>query len=52
MPATILLKAMGMTSEDILSYYYDKDTFRLDGHQGPAQESKNIISARKWPTPI
>ena len=31
MPATILLKAMGMTSEDILAYYYDKDIFRLDG---------------------
>ncbi|GAB6113712.1 DNA-directed RNA polymerase subunit beta [Desulfomicrobium salsuginis] len=31
MPATILLKAMGMTSEDILAFYYDKDTFRLDG---------------------
>lgn len=31
MPATILLKAMGMTSEDILSYYYAKETFRLEG---------------------
>ena len=30
MPATILLKAMGMSSEDILSYYYKKDAFRLD----------------------
>lgn len=30
MPATILLKAMGMTSEDILAYYYDKETFRLE----------------------
>lgn len=31
MPATILLKAMGMTSEDILAYYYEKEAFRLDG---------------------
>jgi DNA-directed RNA polymerase subunit beta len=31
MPATILLKAMGMTSEDILDYYYAKETFRLEG---------------------
>lgn len=31
MPATILLKAMGMSSEDILAYYYAKETFRLDG---------------------
>ena len=30
MPATILLKAMGMTSEDILAYYYDKETFKLE----------------------
>ena len=33
MPATILLKAMGMTAEDILAYYYDKETFRLDGNR-------------------
>ena len=33
MPATILLKAMGMSSEDILSYYYEKDAFRLDGEK-------------------
>lgn len=30
MPATILLKAMGMSSDDILQYYYDKETFRVD----------------------
>jgi len=31
MPATILFKAMGMSSQDILDYFYDKETFRLDG---------------------
>ena len=31
MPVTILLKAMGMTTEDILAYFYQPDTFRLDG---------------------
>ena len=31
--STILLKAMGMSSEDILSYYYEKDAFRLDGEK-------------------
>lgn len=30
MPATILLKAMGMTSEDILEYFYLPEIFRLD----------------------
>ena len=31
MPATILLKAMGMTSSDILEYFYDKEVYKLDG---------------------
>lgn len=30
MPATILLKAMGMTCEDILAYYYERERFRLE----------------------
>ncbi|GAB1411045.1 DNA-directed RNA polymerase subunit beta [Desulfovibrionales bacterium] len=30
MPATILLKAMGMTNEDILAYYYRLETFHLE----------------------
>lgn len=33
MPATILLKAMGMTSEDILAYYYDRENFRIENGQ-------------------
>ncbi|NCC25169.1 MAG: DNA-directed RNA polymerase subunit beta [Deltaproteobacteria bacterium] len=31
MPATILLKAMGMTGEDILDYFYDKEVLRFEG---------------------
>ncbi|MFP4396842.1 MAG: DNA-directed RNA polymerase subunit beta [Desulfonatronovibrio sp.] len=30
MYATILMKAMGMTNEDILNYFYDKETIRFE----------------------
>jgi DNA-directed RNA polymerase subunit beta len=33
MPATILLKAMGMSNQDILDYFYDIEQYRLDGHK-------------------
>jgi DNA-directed RNA polymerase beta subunit len=46
MPATILLKAMGMTSEDILSYYYEKETFRLEGTSVLRRVLKSTTSAR------
>jgi DNA-directed RNA polymerase subunit beta len=29
--ATVLLRALGMTTEDLLNYFYKKDTFVLDG---------------------
>jgi DNA-directed RNA polymerase subunit beta len=32
-PATVLLRALGMTTEDLLNYYYRKDTIVLDGRQ-------------------
>jgi DNA-directed RNA polymerase subunit beta len=30
-PATVLLRALGMTTEDLLNYFYQKDTIILDG---------------------
>jgi DNA-directed RNA polymerase subunit beta len=30
-PATVLLRALGMTTEDLLNYYYPKDVILLDG---------------------
>ncbi len=30
-PATVLLRALGMTTEDLLNYYYRKDVILLDG---------------------
>ncbi len=32
-PATVLLRALGMTTEDLLNYYYRKDVLILDGKQ-------------------
>jgi len=38
-PATVLLRALGMTTEDLLNYYYPKDTINLD----PKQYTKQFI---------
>src|SRR2546427_4942153 len=32
-PATVLLRALGMTTEDLLNYYYKKDVIILDSRQ-------------------
>jgi DNA-directed RNA polymerase subunit beta len=32
-PATVLLRALGMTTEDLLNYYYRKDVIALDAKQ-------------------
>ncbi len=32
-PATVLLRALGMTTEDLLNYYYKKDVILLEGKQ-------------------
>ena len=32
-PATVLLRALGMTTEDLLNYYYKKDVINLDPKQ-------------------
>ncbi|MFO7596391.1 MAG: DNA-directed RNA polymerase subunit beta, partial [Desulfocurvibacter africanus] len=33
MPATILFKAMGLTKQDILDYFYEREAYRLDGER-------------------
>src|ERR1700680_1623280 len=38
-PATVLLRALGMTTEDLLNYYYKKDIINLD----PKQLAKEFI---------
>lgn len=47
MPVTILLKAMGLTSEEILNYFYERETLRMDGERvfrkvNPDQYRKEI----------
>ncbi|WP_320009134.1 DNA-directed RNA polymerase subunit beta [Maridesulfovibrio sp.] len=32
MPATVLLKAMGLSKQDILDYYYDVEEYQIDRH--------------------
>ncbi|WP_419780442.1 DNA-directed RNA polymerase subunit beta [Maridesulfovibrio sp.] len=32
MPATVLLKAMGLSKQDILDYYYEVEEFQIDRH--------------------
>ena len=38
-PATVLLRALGMTTEDLLNYYYKKDIINLD----PKQYTKQFV---------
>src|ERR1700691_4688795 len=38
-PATVLLRALGMTTEDLLNYYYRKDVITLD----PRQYTKQFL---------
>ncbi|MGB8685488.1 MAG: DNA-directed RNA polymerase subunit beta [Candidatus Binatus sp.] len=38
-PATVLLRALGMTTEDLLNYYYRKDVVSLD----PKQYTKQFV---------
>jgi DNA-directed RNA polymerase subunit beta len=39
-PATVLLRALGMTTEDLLNYYYRKDVINLDAKQ----YTKNFVA--------
>ena len=39
-PATVLLRALGMTTEDLLNYYYRKDVVNLD----PKQYTKQFVA--------
>ena len=39
-PATVLLRALGMTTEDLLNYYYKKDIVTLD----PKQYTKQFVA--------
>src|SRR5271166_2315811 len=42
-PATVLLRALGMTTEDLLNYYYKKDVILLDGKQPAKQYNPDLL---------
>lgn len=42
MPATILFKAMGMGKEDILNYFYKKETYQIKGMQTFMEVRKDL----------
>ena len=46
-PATVLLRALGMTTEDLLNYYYKKDVIILDAKQLAKQfKPDQLLGAR------
>ncbi|HUO05082.1 MAG TPA: DNA-directed RNA polymerase subunit beta [Candidatus Binataceae bacterium] len=46
-PATVLLRALGMTTEDLLNYFYQKDVILLEGKQYAKQFiPDHLIGAR------
>ncbi len=45
--ATVLLRALGMTSEDLLNYYYRSDTIHFDGRKATLEFNANhLLGAR------
>jgi DNA-directed RNA polymerase subunit beta len=42
-PATVLLRALGMTTEDLLNYYYKKDVILLDGKQPAKHYNPDLL---------
>ncbi|HET9917641.1 MAG TPA: DNA-directed RNA polymerase subunit beta, partial [Candidatus Binatia bacterium] len=45
--ATVLLRALGMTSEDLLNYYYRSDTVHFDGRKTTVEFNANHLLGAK-----
>jgi DNA-directed RNA polymerase subunit beta len=45
--ATVLLRALGMTSEDLLNYYYRSDTIHFDGRKATLEFNANHLLGAK-----
>ncbi|TVQ95709.1 MAG: DNA-directed RNA polymerase subunit beta [Desulfovibrionales bacterium] len=43
MPVTILLKAMGMTNEDILNYFYKTEYYQIDGDKVYREIQESLV---------
>jgi DNA-directed RNA polymerase subunit beta len=46
-PATVLLRALGMTTEDLLNYFYRKDVIILEGKQYAKQFSPELLLGQR-----
>ncbi|HEY6420569.1 MAG TPA: DNA-directed RNA polymerase subunit beta [Candidatus Binataceae bacterium] len=45
-PATVLLRALGMTTEDLLNYFYKKDVISLDKQLSKQFKPEQLLGAR------
>jgi DNA-directed RNA polymerase subunit beta len=45
-PATVLLRALGMTTEDLLNYFYPVDAIRLDGRKAFKAFSRSTLEGQ------
>jgi len=51
-PATILLKALGYSTKDILHHFYDTETITLDGNVGWRQTNLHTLYQTKLPLDV
>ncbi|BCA80471.1 DNA-directed RNA polymerase subunit beta [Desulfuromonas sp. AOP6] len=47
LPATVLLKALGYTAEELLNYYYDVDTIVVDGENYRKKVNLELLSGQR-----
>ncbi len=46
-PATVLLRALGMTTEELLNYFYPTDVVRLDGRKAWKQFKRETLEGQR-----
>ncbi len=46
-PATVLLRALGMSSEELLNYFYVSDQIRFDGHKAFKSFKRETLEGQK-----
>ena len=47
LPATVLLKALGYTAEELLNYYYDVDTIVVDGENYQKKVNLDLLAGQR-----
>ncbi len=46
-PATVLLRALGMSAEELLNYFYSKDEIRFEGHKAFKKFQRTTLEGQK-----